>query len=289
MEILKKDIDIYYRLWDDVREKRAFIQIFHGMVEHIGRYEDFAKFLNEHGIVVYGMDVRGHGLTGKNSNLGYFAKEDGWNRVLEDQKDLFEAMKIENPDKPFFLLGHSMGSFFARNYINKYPSDFDACIVMATGKADEPSYAFARFILKFLNPLKPAKFMDSMAFSSYNRAVKNPKTQYDWLSKDEESVKKYLEDPYCGFMVKNSFYRDFMEGMKFISKLEKNPTYKRPVLFLAGQEDPVGKMGEFVKEAAGHYPNKKLILYPGMRHEILNEIDNQKVYQDILSWINSKI
>lgn len=259
------------------------------MKEHIKRYDDFARFLNKYGIVVYGMDMRGHGTTGKTNGLGYFAKKDGWQKILEDQKDLYKAVKLEDSDLPFFLLGHSMGSFLARDYINKNPDDFHAAIIMATGKADDPLYKLARFLLKVLDPSKEAKFIDSMAFSSYNKFIKKPRTQFDWLSKDENQVDKYIDDPLCGFMVKNSFYRDFMDGMKSIASQEKKPCFERKVLFLAGLEDPVARMGKYVNEVAKKYPNKNLILYPDMRHEILNELDKNRVYEDILSWINDNL
>ena len=289
MEILKKDIDIYYRIWDDVTEKRAVLQIFHGMVEHINRYDDFAKFLNKNGVIVVGMDARGHGKTGENSHLGYFSNSDGWNKVIEDQRDLLKLMKEKYPKSSYFLLGHSMGSFFARDYINRYPDDFDFAIIMATGNATDPNYKLARLMLKFFNPLKPAKLMNSMAFGSYNKPIENPSTEFDWLSKDDLQVKKYIDDPLCGFLVKNSFYKDFMNGMKSVEEKEKQAKFSKPVLFVAGQEDPVGGMGKYVEAADDNYEDKKLILYPNMRHEILNELDNKKVYHDILTWINEQI
>lgn len=289
MEILKKDIDIYYKVWDEVKEKKAVLQIFHGMVEHINRYDDFARFLNQNGTIVYGMDVRGHGQTGEHSHLGYFSNQDGWNKVIEDQRDLRSLMKDRYPDLPFCLMGHSMGSFFVRDYINRYPEDFDLAIVMATGKADDPNYKLARLMLKFFNPLKPAKLMNLMAFGSYNKQIENPRTEYDWLSNDRNQVNKYIEDPMCGSLVKNSFYKDFMNGMKSIASQEESVKMKRPVLFVAGQEDPVGNMGQSVSEVAEHYPNKEVILYPKMRHEILNEIDNMRVYKDIVGWIEKNL
>lgn len=285
MEILKKEIEIYYRVWDDVGNPKACLQIFHGMVEHVSRYDDFAKFLNENGIVVYGMDIRGHGQTGLHSHLGYFDKKDGWNKVLQDQRDLLKLMKDRYHKLPFFLLGHSMGSFLARDYINKFRDDFDCAIIMATGNAHDFKYGFARTILKYLNPLKPAKLMNNLAFASYNKQISNPRTQFDWISNDENQVNKYINDPLCGFLVKNSFYKDFMYGMKSIADYEKTTKLKIPILFVAGLDDPVGNKGEYVTKTARYYPNKKVILYENMRHEILNEINNIKVYKDLLSWI----
>lgn len=289
MKTLEKKSEIYYKLWDNVQNPKAVLQVFHGMVEHILRYENFAKFLNANSIIVVGMDIRGHGKTGATSNkLGYLADEDGWDLVIEDQHDLYLQLRNRYSSLPFILLGHSMGSFFARSYINTYPNDFDKAIIMGTGKVDDISYKFARLLLSFMNKSKDANMMDSMAFGSYNKSIDQPKTAYDWLSHDQNQVQKYVNDPLCGFMVKNSFYKDFMYGMNKIAKLEKDVQYKKPVLFIAGKEDPVGNYGKFVEEAFNKYKpkgNAKLTLYPKMRHEILNEIDRNKVYEDILEVI----
>lgn len=286
MELLKKDINIFYKVWDEVEQAKAILQIFHGMVEHIERYDDFARFLNTKGIIVYGMDIRGHGKTGvENNELGVFATNDGWDKVLADQKDLFELMVKKYPNIPKILLGHSMGSFFARNYINIFPKDFDAAIIMGTGKADDPSYKLADLMLRFFNPLKPAKLMNSMAFGSYNKFFEKPNTDFDWLSRDAVQVKKYIDDPLSGFLVKNSFYKDFMKGMHTVAKHEKNPNQELKLLFVSGDKDPVGGMGKFVNEAADIYKQAERKLYPDMRHEILNEIGRQEVYDDLASWI----
>lgn len=285
MQVLKKDINIYYRIWDQVKEAKAILQIFHGMVEHIERYDDFARFLNDKGIIVYGMDVRGHGRTGLENGLGCFCNKDGWKKVLEDQKDLRDFMIEEYPDLPRILLGHSMGSFFARTYINTFPDDFDAAIIMGTGKTDDPSYALLRLMLRFFNPMKPAKLINSLAFGGFNKYFKDAKTDYDWLSRDQDQVKKYIEDPLCGFLVKNSFYKDFADGMSLITQLEEKSNQDIKILFISGQKDPVGAMGQHVLEAAKKYPQADVKIYKDMRHEILNEISNQQVYDYLAIWI----
>lgn len=289
MEILKRDIDIYYRIWDDVKEPLAYLQLIHGMVEHIGRYDEFARFLNSKDIVVVGMDIRGHGQTGSNIRLGEFAKEDGWSKVLEDQRALCEKMKGKYKGLPAVVLGHSMGSFLTRNLINLHPDLFDYAIIMGTGSSHGPSRSIARFLLKFLNPSKDAVFMDKMAFGSFNKIIKNPRTSFDWISRDPIQVDKYIADDLCGFMVKNSFYRDFMGGMKQVTDLEKQASFTKDILFVSGDRDPVGDMGKGVIEACKNYKKSGYILYEGMRHEILNEKDKYKVYNDIYMWIKGKV
>lgn len=291
MEILKKDIDIYYEIWGEVDSPKLILQIFHGMSEHISRYENFANFLGKYGILVYGMNVRGHGNTGLSSNsLGYFSDDNGWDKVLQDQKDLRDIIKSKYPNTPSCLLGHSMGSFFARHYINKYPADFDSCIIMGTGKADNPSYMFASLILKFLNKKSPSKLIHSLAFGGFNKGIKNPKTSLDWLSTDEGQVKRYIEDDFCDIKITNGFYSDFMKSMKSISSLEKTISTSIPCLFISGKDDPVGNLGKSVSEVYDNYKKSvdaSLKLFPNMRHELLNEKGNQKVYDFILDWIKS--
>lgn len=287
MEILKRDIDIYYQTWGEKEKPRLAIQIFHGMSEHISRYEDFAGFLGNYGILVYGMDIRGHGNTGANSSsLGYFADDNGWNIVLDDQKSLHDLFKTKYTHIPFCLMGHSMGSYFARHYMSKYPNDFDSFIIMGTGKADAPSYNFARLLLKVLNKKSPSRLIHSLAFGGFNKGIQNPKTPLDWLSTDNRQVQKYIDDEFCDIKITNGFYKDFMYGMKEISRLEKSLSVSAPCLFISGEDDPVGNLGKSVSAICRNYKktsNAELKLFPHMRHEILNEKENKKVYEYILN------
>lgn len=287
MDTLKRDIDIFYRIWDKVEKPKAIIQIFHGMVEHISRYHDFAKYLNDHSYIVVGMDMRGHGQTGlKQGRLGHFADQKGWEKILEDQKFLYDRLKKQY-DLPIYLFGHSMGSFLARQYINTFPKDFQKVVICGTGSASDISYMGARFILRFLDKNANSKFIHNLAFGGYNKQVKNPKTDYDWLSTDHSQVKKYIDDPLCGGQVSNQFYVDFMSGMKEISKLEKSTKYTDSIFFISGRQDPVGNKGNYVIEVFDKYNKsrqKSFHIYQDMRHEILNEVNNDEVYQDILEF-----
>lgn len=292
MEILKRDIDIYYNVWEDTENPKLLVQIIHGMSEHISRYDDFAKFLNAHGILVYGMDLRGHGRTGLcNNTLGIFADVDGWDRVLEDQRSLYALFRKKYPNIPFVLLGHSMGSFFTRNYINEYPQDFQAAIIMGTGKSDDISYNFARFILLFLKKKAPSKLIHSLAFNGFIKDFQERKTILDWLSTDEKQVKKYIDDELCDIALTNGFYKDFMHGMAEITRLEKNIRAEIPCLFISGNDDPVGRKGEFVRGIFSKYKkatNAKMLLLEGMRHEILNERGKNISYNEILKWLRNE-
>lgn len=289
MNILKRDINIFYECWNNVEKPVAVLQIFHGMAEHITRYSNFAGYLNRNGIIVFGIDARGHGETGKEANsIGHFADSDGWEKVVSDQKAIYEYMKAQYPDLPFYLLGHSMGSFLARDFINRYPDYFSKVIAMGSGKANDVSYGAARFILSFLNKKAPSKLIHGLAFGAYNKNIENPKTLFDWLSTDDMKVQEYIDDEFCGIPVTNGFYRDFMHGMQCIAESEKDISYHKKILFISGDKDPVGKMGAFVRENYERYINAaeaEIKLYNGLRHEILNEIGREEVYADIVEWL----
>lgn len=293
----RNNTKIFYKEWKNTEKPKAVLHIVHGMAEHILRYNDFANFLNNNGIDVYGMDARGHGKTGQNSkNLGHYKKND-WNEILEDI-DFLMNIQMKNYDNnvPFFILGHSMGSFLTRNYINKFSPNISGAIIMGTGNSDSfLLYGFTKFVTSLKNKKDIAKFVHKSAFKNNNQKISNTKTSFDWLTSDDKEVKKYIDDPLCGMYMTNGFYNEFMKGMFQISKLEKNISKsnyisKTPILFVSGKDDPVGKYGQYVINTKNKYTNNKnqlidIILYENMRHEILNEVHKQIVYDDILKFI----
>lgn len=289
-DYLKKDIDIFYRIWDKVESPKGVVQIFHGMVEHIERYGDLARFLNENGYIVAGINMRGHGLTGRfQGRMGHFADKDGWNKIYQDQKD-FHNYLLEKYELPMFLIGHSMGSFLARYYINLNPKDFSKVIIMSTGKADDKKYSMGSKLFYLLDLKKDSMLLHTMAFGSYSKSAGLRAGRYDWISTDKDQVNFYKNDEYCGHKVSNRFYYDFIHGMEEVSKLEKILPFEGNVLFLAGDKDPVGDKGNFVKYVYKKYKdfaNASIKIYKGMRHEILNEVGNQEVYRDILTYFDT--
>lgn len=292
----KDEKSIYYKKWNNVEKPRAVLHIVHGMCEHINRYDDFAKFLNQNKIVVYGMDTRGHGRTvTQNERFGDFGEEVDWEDILEDIETLMTTEK-KNYNLPFFILGHSMGSFMVRHFIQITNQKLNGAIIVGTGNSDDMRYTLVRFILKFLKQKKDSKFVHGLAFGSNNSKIINPKTKLDWLSTDENEVQKYISDKYCGFNVTNRFYKVFLNGLKKLTiaenefKLDK----KVPLLFIAGESDPVGNMGKYISEIVQKYQDKGCsnldsIIYPGMRHEIINDVNKSKVYEDIQEFILSNI
>ena len=280
---------------------RAVVQIAHGIAEHIDRYRPFMEFLADNGFVVAGNDHLGHGKSIRvPEEQGFFAEKDGWWRVVDDMDKLHDIMSNEYPELPYVLFGHSMGSFLTRTYLIKHPDKYDGVILSGTGHQSPAlvlgGNAAASVMAKLSGAMGDGAKLDSLAFGTYLNKIENPRTKFDWLSRDTEQVDKYIADPLCGFVGKIGLYRDMMQGIKFITD-KKNIAQmnkEKPVYFMSGDGDPVGDYGKGVERAYKAFCDAGLHdvfmrLYPGGRHEMLNETNKEQVYQDILSWLNEKI
>ena len=284
----------------DVKPK-AILQIAHGMVEFIDRYEWFAEYLCSKGFLVTGNDHIGHGgSVNYESDWGYFTKYNG-NRILEDDiHKLTTITKEAYPNLPYFLLGHSMGSFYARQYICDYGNELDAAIIMGTGFEPlitvKAGMLVCRVIALFKGWRYRSNLVNNMAFGAYNKQFEPVRTRADWLTKDEKIVDWYINEPRCSFLFTLNGYYNMFKG---ISRLhDKNLLAKipkdLPLLFVSGQDDPVGANGKEVQTSyqsvvdAG-VSNVNIKLYPNDRHEILNETDKEQVYEDLYDWLDSKI
>ena len=280
---------------------RAVVQTAHGIAEHIDRYRPFMEFLADNGFVVAGNDHLGHGKSIRvPEEQGFFAEKDGWWRVVDDMDKLHDIMSKEYPELPYVLFGHSMGSFLTRTYLIKHPDKYDGVILSGTGHQSPAlvlgGNAAASVMAKLNGAMGDGTKLDSLAFGSYLSKIENPRTKFDWLSRDAEQVDKYIADPLCGFVGKIGLYRDMMQGIKFITD-KKNIAQmnkEKPVYFMSGNGDPVGDYGKGVERAYKAFCDAGLHdvfmrLYPGGRHEMLNETNKEQVYQDILNWLNEKI
>lgn len=280
---------------------RAVVQIAHGIAEHIDRYRPFMEFLADNGFVAAGNDHLGHGKSIRvPEEQGFFAEKDGWWRVVDDMDKLHDIMSNEYPELPYVLFGHSMGSFLTRTYLIKHPDKYDGVILSGTGHQSPAlvlgGNAAASVMAKLNGAMGDGAKLDSLAFGSYLSKIENPRTKFDWLSRDAEQVDKYIADPLCGFVGKIGLYRDMMQGIKFITD-KKNIAQmnkEKPVYFMSGDGDPVGDYGKGVERAYKAFCDAGLHdvfmrLYPGGRHEMLNETNKEQVYQDILNWLNEKI
>lgn len=282
-------------------EPRAIIQIAHGIAEHIERYNDFMRFLAENGFIAVGNDHLGHGKSyEKEEDKGIFDDQNGWSYVVMDMDRLRTSMRKRYPDLPYVFFGHSMGSFLTRTYLIDYPEKYDAAIISGTGNQALPmvlaGYGMAELLVKLKGARASGDVLNNIAFGAYCDKIESPRTPFDWLSRDNETVDKYIADPNCGFVAKLSLYRDMMGGIKYIinqkniDKMNKD----RPIYFMSGKDDPVGDYGVGVEKAYNAFCKAGLRdvmirLYPGGRHEMLNEINKADVYKDILNWLNEKL
>ena len=291
-------------LWipDEKIKFRGVLQIAHGVAEHIGRYDDFARYLNEQGIVVAGHDHLGHGQSlPEGGTPVYFGEENGWMHAVDDIHGLHEILAKRFKRLPHLIMGHSMGSFLTRTYLIRYPREKKAAILMGTGW--QPGYMLTggsliakRFYYKN-GGSSTSNFVTELAFGGYNRAFAPNRTGFDWLSADPENVDRYIADPLCGADATVGLFRDMLGGIRFNQKPAnlKKMDPSMPVLFISGEDDPVGAMGKGVKRSCAAFQKAgmqdvTLKLYPGLRHEILNEKPMQQtVYSDIHDWLSRYI
>jgi len=290
----------YAQEWLPQGQPRAVVQIVHGIAEHIGRYDQVARFLSARGILVCGEDHLGHGKTAQPEEYGYFAPHDGWTLVTADVRELRRLQGEKYPGVPCFLLGHSMGSFLARTFLCRYPGQVDGAVLSGTGQEPPALVAFGKALAGLLCTLqgdnKVNPLINKFSLGAYNDKFKPTRTSADWISRDEDAVDAYLADPMCSFKPTNSLFRDMMGGLQYIASpralAQMDPN--TPVYIFSGEQDPVGSMGAGVKKVHGFFQNQgtkdlTMKLYPGGRHEMFNEINRQEVYADLLAWLEQHI
>ena len=284
--------------WTPEQPPVAVVQIIHGIAEYVERYDDFARYLNRLGFLVVAEDHMGHGKSINGEGIqGYF--HGGWFTAVEDSYQLLQDTRKEFPDLPYVLFGHSMGSFMTRTILEKYPdSGISAAVICGTGWQPKAvlntGIGVCRMVCKQQGEKKPSKILEKLVFSNYNKKVEHPRTPYDWLTRDSGIVDRYLADPFCGFTPTGGLMRELLTGIRYeqenLSAMKKD----LPVLFIAGGDDPVGNYGKGVLRSAEAFRKAGMLdvsckIYPLGRHEILNEINWEEVYQDISSWLNGKL
>ena len=286
--------------WQPDGEVKAIVQFVHGIAEHSARYDDYARFLNQHGILVVSEDHMGHGASiSPDSPQGYFTG--GWLTAAADTYALLQMTKQAYPGVPYILYGHSMGSFLARTILWQHP-DSGITAAILSGTAWQPGLilklgqAVAKQQAKKLGDTQVSPLVCNLMFGSYNKGFEDVRTPHDWLSRDREVVRRYEDDPLCGFDATVGLSLAMLQGIEMIQKKEHLAKMKKdlPILFLAGDQDPVGAGGKGVKQAYQAFRNcgmtdLTLKLYPQGRHEMHNETNKDAVYQDVLQWIFAKI
>lgn len=288
--------------WIPDGEICAIVQIAHGMVEYINRYQEFAEFLTGKGYLVTGHDHLGHGLSvATETNYGYFCdKKESTTVLVRDIHRLKKMTQEMYPGIPYYLLGHSMGSFLSRKYITMYGTGIDGVLLIGTGGQKNRRLLIGRMVASCLGVLKGwdyrSSFIDRIAFGKFNQKIQDPSTKNDWLSREKKNVLAYNADKYCNFIfTTNGFYTLF----SLIAEVQQEDNLKRiplslPVYLAAGKDDPVGHYGKDVEDVYQCYKDLgiedvSIKLYENDRHELLNETDRADVYADIAVWLEKHL
>lgn len=292
--------ELYYREYLPAGEPCGIVQIVHGVAEHVARYDAFASYLSDNGYIVVMHDQLGHGKSvHDDDSLGFFCEEDGWGKVVQDVRQLHDLIAQKHPGKPYYLFGHSMGSFVVRTYMIKYRAGLDGVIISGTGQQSASLLTLGLRVtgveIRRHGPRYRSELVNNMAFGGYNKKFSDVRTAFDWLSRDEAAVDEYIEDPLCGYVPSVGLLRDMFTGMLFIARPKNVARMKKdlPVLFVSGDCDPVGESGKGVIRSYKSFlkagmTDVTMKLYHGGRHEMLNETNSDEVFQDILYWLNSK-
>ena len=288
-------------VWRPETDVKAVLQICHGMVEYIDRYNDFAQYLAERGVCVVGHDHLGHGKSVQSEeHLGFFHESHGNKYVITDIHRLRRMTEKDYAGVPYFMMGHSMGSFLLRQYLTMRAEGLAGAIIMGTGYMPHGLLAAGQMVCRTIAAVKGwqyrSEFMNQLGMGGYNKQFEPSESTKDWITSDEEMRKKYEADPLCSFTFTVNGYYQMFAGMKGLTKknaMDKIPG-SRPVLVVSGAEDPVGSNGEGVARVFRKYERAgiqdvKMKLYPKGRHEILNESNREQVYEDLYQWMDDRI
>ena len=280
---------------------KAILQISHGMMEMISRYDDFAKYLCENGILVAGNDHIGHGESvASKDDFGYWDCKDAGAVIVSDLHKITTIIKKDYPDIPYFVLGHSMGSFMIRRYLTKYSHEINGAIVMGTGNQSDLLVAtgqvLAGTIAKIRGDRYRSELVRSIAFAGYDSRIPKEPDAGNWQTRDMEILKDIMNRPECTFTFTASAYKHMFDTIRYVTNKKNIAKVRKdlPIMVISGAEDPVGEYGKGVLKAYKAYKERGIEdlvinLIPDMRHEVLNEIGRDEVYRYILDWIEERI
>ena len=293
------DTQIYCHRWQ-VETPRAIAQIVHGGAEHAGRYDALARALNEQGYAVYAEDHRGHGRTGEtNTRLGDMGEANAFERVCDDVLSLGRRAKTENPDIPLVIIGHSLGSLITQRILLQHSEEYSAAVL--SGSPDITGIAAGAALVHAevdrVGRDQVSKVLDAATVENFAAAVPDAKTPFDWLSRDEQQVQLYAEDPWCGYALCTGVWQDLIAAMLVTTEVSAVAAALRtdlPIYILSGGEDPVHDNWTAIDRLEQNYRSCGLEditvkNYPGGRHEMFNEINREDVVADLLGWLDSKL
>jgi alpha-beta hydrolase superfamily lysophospholipase len=282
-------------------QPKAVVQIAHGLAEHAGRYARLAAALNSAGYAVYANDHRGHGRTVKSAgDLGFFAERDGWRKCVADLWQLNRRIAAIHPGLPIVLLGHSMGSTLAEQFMGDH-GDALAGVVLSGANGKPTSLAkigsaIARAERARLGARGKSKLVQSLTFDAFNKKFAPTRTAFDWLSRDPAEVDKYVADPLCGFSATVQLWFDLMEGWAAVSRAaHRNRVPKSlPLYLIAGGRDPVSGNTRQLEPWMTEYRAAGLVnmthkFYPEARHELFNETNRDEVTGDLVRWLEQVV
>lgn len=302
-----QDVNQYVYEWlpEEAVTIKGLVQIAHGMAETAGRYERLAEVLTKSGYAVYANDHLGHGRTaGSPDAVGKFGK-DSFRRMAENMGQMTGQIRKRYLEQlPLFVMGHSMGSFLTQyymgTYLNQFPNQVQGIILSGSngseGAALGAGIALATAEAAIRGDHHRSSLLTGLSFGAYNNKFTPNRTAFDWLSTDPAEVDKYVADPYCGVVFTSGFFRDFFRGLKEIHRpdhLQHIPK-DMPVYIFSGEEDPVGGHGKGVRKLIRMYEelglrNVSSKLYPGGRHEMLNEVNREEVMADLAGWLDEQV
>jgi alpha-beta hydrolase superfamily lysophospholipase len=292
-------VEIHVHRWLPEKRVRGIVQIAHGMAEHGARYGRLAEKLTAAGWAVTAGDHRGHGRTARDdASLGHFADEDGFSRAVADLRMIAQNARRASPGVPLVLLGHSMGSYLAASLVLAHPQEVDALVFSGTSAGGGALVRLGKQIAK-LERLRQGRrgksaLLEQMSFGQFNRGFEG-RTRFDWLSRDPKEVDAYVADARCGFRVTNQLWVDLLDFLEDLGGADwSRLPHEMPILVFAGAEDPVGEHGKGVRKLvarmrAGGLARVTERLYPGARHETLNETNRDEVTSDLLGWLDESV
>ena len=285
------------RRWLPEGRPRAVLQIAHGLTEHSARYARLAAALNAVGYGVYANDLRGHGPGAAPADLGHFADEGGWDKVVGDLWTLNRLIAAEQPGTPIVFLGHSLGSFLARGFIAEH-SDALAGVALSGSSGRPPMIATLGRLIAREERLRLGKRGKSdpvfqMWFGDFNKPFKPARTPFDWLSRDEKEVDAYVADPLCGFPFTTQLAIDVLDALPRVTSRESLARIRKdlPIYVFSGERDPVGAniQGLIADLKAAGFTQLTTRLFPGARHETLNETNRDEVTRDLIAWLDGVV
>jgi alpha-beta hydrolase superfamily lysophospholipase len=282
------------RRWLPEGAPRAIVQIAHGLAEHSARYARLAAALNSAGYAAYANDHRGHGPKAAPADLGHFADEGGWGKVVGDLWTLNRRIAAELPGTPIVFLGHSLGSFLGRGFIARH-SDALAGVALSGSNGKPPAIATLGRLIAREERLRLGKRGKSdpilqMWFGEFNKPFKPARTAFDWLSRDENEVDAFVADPLCGFPFTTQLAIDVLDALPHVTSRKSLAAIRKdlPLYVFSGERDPVGAniKGLIQDLKAAGFTELTTRIYPGARHETLNETNREEVTRDFIAWLD---